>query len=244
MAPARILALEKDELAKELGRLIIDAQNKALARKSWFDIGISGGSQAPTLAASLLNNKEVKWKQWRVWLVDERIVPLDHEDSNWRLFKEEILSKLPAADQPKGMTLSSELLSKGDVVSDKEFAADYQRRLVAELGPEPVLDVALLGMGPDGHTCSLFPGHSLLKEDKLLVSSLDDSPKPPLKRITLTKPALARADAIVFFAAGAGKKDAIHRIFTENDTSLPSRQVIDAAQHQVVFLTDPAALGH
>lgn len=244
MAPASILALGNDELAIKLGSLIIDAQEKALSRKSWFDIGISGGSQAPTLAASLLNNKKVKWDQWRVWLADERIVPLNHEDSNWRLFKEEILDKLPTQAQPKGITLSSELLAKGDAVSDKEFAAEYQQRLVAELGPEPVLDVALLGMGPDGHTCSLFPGHALLEEDKLLVSSLDDSPKPPLKRITLTKMALAQADQIVFLAAGAGKKDAIHRMFTENDTSLPSRQVIDAAQNQVIFLTDPAALGH
>jgi len=245
MAPARILALDKDDLTKELGGLVIEAQNKALANKKYFDIGISGGSQGPALAATLLGNDAVKWSQWRVWLVDERIVPLDHPDSNWALFQTHVLDKLPADHQPQGFPISKELLekSKTETVPHTEFASDYQTKLVAVLGEQPKLDLALLGMGPDGHTCSLFPGHKLLQEDKLLIASLDDSPKPPPARITLTKPALHLVDQIIFYAAGAAKKDAIHKIFTEEDTQFPTKQVIDIAKNPVVFLTDPAALG-
>lgn len=244
MTNARILALNKEPLTEELGKLVIQAQNKALANKEFFDIGISGGSLAPTLAASLVGNKEAQWSKWRVWLVDERIVPLDHPDSNWAGFVENVLSKLPGDNLPQGFPLNEELL-KGDYekVSSAEFAADYQKRLEERLGPKPALDIALLGMGPDGHTCSLFPGKEMLKEEKLYISSLDDSPKPPPRRISFTKPALALADQIVFFAAGAAKKDAIHGIFKDEDESYPTKQVIDVAKHQVVFLTDPAALG-
>ncbi|GMM52045.1 hypothetical protein DASB73_030080 [Starmerella bacillaris] len=245
MTSPRLIELDAKALPVDLGKFLIAAQKKALSTKEYFDIAISGGSQASTIADALLSHPEVKWNKWRVWLADERIVPLDHEDCNWFLFKKHVIDKLPADQHPTSFTLSQELLAQIDSVSSEQFANDYQQRLVSTLGETPELDVALLGMGPDGHTCSLFPGHKLLDitDPKILVASLDDSPKPPPRRITLTKPALALVHEIIFIATGASKSEAISRIFKENDHTLPTKQVIDIAKDQVVFLTDPAALG-
>jgi hypothetical protein len=86
--------------------------------------------------------------------------------------------------------------------SAAEAAQDYETRLLSVLGPEGALDVALLGMGPDGHTCSLFPGHALLQETTLFVAPIEDSPKPPPARITLTLRALHAARQIAFASLG------------------------------------------
>lgn len=87
-------------------------------------------------------------------------------------------------------------------LSAKDAAADYEKRLQAALGPRPRIDLALLGMGPDGHTCSLFPGHPLLQERERWVAFLEDSPKPPPARITLTFRALREARYVAFACLG------------------------------------------
>ena len=90
-------------------------------------------------------------------------------------------------------------------------------------GP-PVMDCVLLGMGPDGHTCSLFPGHGLLKEQEKWVASIEDSPKPPPCRITLTMPVLQAARKVCFVSTGEGKADMLKRIVA-GDESIPCATV-------------------
>lgn len=87
-------------------------------------------------------------------------------------------------------------------------------------GDPPIIDAVLLGMGPDGHTCSLFPGHVMLQETSLWVSSLEDSPKPPLCRISLTLPVVNAAKLVCFVATGQGKAELLPRV-RAGDTSLP-----------------------
>lgn len=79
-------------------------------------------------------------------------------------------------------------------------------------------------MGPDGHTCSLFPGHALLDEDKVLVAPIADSPKPPPRRITMTYPLINNAQACVFAMSGAGKADMVKRILVDKEP-LPAGMV-------------------
>lgn len=95
--------------------------------------------------------------------------------------------------------------------SADEAATDYLRQMAPYFPPDsiPKFDMLLLGMGPDGHTCSLFPGHKLLNETALWVAPITDSPKPPPSRITLTFPVINNAKNCVFAMAGEGKADMV-----------------------------------
>jgi len=104
--------------------------------------------------------------------------------------------------------------------------------------PDQALDLVLLGIGPDGHTCSLFPSHPLLQETTLLVASITDSPKPPPQRITFTLPLLNRARHAVFVVTG-DKADALHGALDQPERRLPSGLV--EAEDTTFFLDTKAA---
>jgi 6-phosphogluconolactonase len=105
----------------------------------------------------------------------------------------------------------------------------------------PVFDLLLLGMGPDGHTCSLFPGHALLNETNGWVAPVTDSPKPPPNRITLTLPVITHSHKIAFYAAGGEKKDILKTIMEDPDQGLPCSLVNVAGGEKVFWFVDAAA---
>ncbi|KAJ3410570.1 6-phosphogluconolactonase [Chytridiales sp. JEL 0842] len=205
-----------------------------------FTVAVSGGSLPTVLAAVLKSNKNIDWDKWHVFFADERCVPLDHADSNYLLTKKELLDHVPIPSN-QVYTINDKL-----VQDPSKAAADYQQVLEKVFGVkysttavQPSFDLILLGMGPDGHTCSLFPGHPLLKEDKLWVSSLTDSPKPPPSRITLTYPVLNAAKNIFYVTTGAGKAEIFKEIFDEHK-QYPAALV--KPKTDVVWLLDkPAA---
>ena len=104
-----------------------------------------------------------------------------------------------------------------------DVASDYERELVNELGPEPVIDLMILGMGPDGHYASLFPGHDEVKVTDRLTVGVNHSPKMPPLRVSLTAPLIARSRHTWFFAAGAGKAESLAHVFEQpNKPDYPS----------------------
>ena len=133
------------------------------------------------------------------------------------------------------------------LLSDPEELADeYERQLIATFAQRdaaryPVFDLILLGMGPDGHTCSLFPGHALLSEEDRWVAFIEDSPKPPAKRITFTYPVINHAYRVAFVAAGEGKQEVLGKVLDEPELGLPSSRVRPSAPGQVFWFTDDAA---
>ncbi|TKX27457.1 6-phosphogluconolactonase [Elsinoe australis] len=237
------------DLAPALRTYVLNQQNAALDRHGVFRVAVSGGSLPKTLAQALLKqgkdaSDKVDFSKWEIFFADERCVPLTHEDSNYKLLKDELLDKIPEElGQPKVFPVEEKYLD--DV---QEMADQYEKTLVSVFAARdsvklPLFDLILLGCGPDGHTCSLFPGHPLLREQDAWVLSISDSPKPPPKRITLSLPVVLHGAKIAFVATGGGKKDIMKQILeTEDGRALPCGLVNEGAGDKVSWFTDNAAV--
>jgi 6-phosphogluconolactonase len=119
-------------------------------------------------------------------------------------------------------------------------AVAYEATMVQVLGPGGRLDVVLVGVGSDGHVCSLFPAHALLAETQRRVAPVFDSPKPPAKRLTLTLPAIEDAGLVIVAVVGSAKAPVIAAALTDGQSALPVAEVTRRAR-RVLFLLDPAA---
>jgi len=232
-------------LASDLRARLTTLASEALAARQAFHVAVSGGSLPATLAQALLESPAVDTSGWHWWFADERCVMHGDKDSNFAETKKQLFDKLPAIPADHMHAIDEALVGK-----PAEAAAAYEAELQRVAGG--ALDVVLLGMGPDGHTCSLFPGHALLQESGKLVAPITDSPKPPPQRITLTFPALAKARAALFVCTGAGKADALSTVVRQRKAGgkasaedkegvLPSALVKAAGAGGVVFLVDQDA---
>ncbi|EXJ88605.1 6-phosphogluconolactonase [Capronia coronata CBS 617.96] len=239
-----------DEVAAHLRTYILACQKAALLRHDAFKIAVSGGSLPATLTKALLvagedEDSGPQFSKWHIFFADERAVPLDHEDSNYGLLKKDLLDKIPEEmGKPQVYPIDIKYLNETQELADK-----YQEVLMASFAQKdsvrlPVFDLILLGCGPDGHTCSLFPGHELLREADAWVAAIEDSPKPPPRRITLTLPVVTHAHKIAFVATGGGKKEILKKILEADDEgrSLPCGLVNEAAGEKVSWFTDRAAV--
>lgn len=236
-----------DTLAPALRAYVIHCQDAGIARHGVFKVAVSGGSLPKTLAQALLEAPTsaadtVKWAQWEIFFADERAVPLDHADSNYALLKAELLDKLPAGTElPTVHPIDTEVLD-----DTQELADRYEQTLVRSFAGRdsvrlPIFDLLLLGCGPDGHTCSLFPGHDLLRETDAWVAPIEDSPKPPPRRVTLTLPVVKHAVKVAFVATGGGKKEIMKEIF-EGDGGLPCALVNEGCGERCSWFVDNAAV--
>ncbi|KAF2857158.1 6-phosphogluconolactonase [Piedraia hortae CBS 480.64] len=239
-----------DELAPSLRRFVLDAQNEAVKRQRTFRVAVSGGSLPKTLAKALFNvqsngfdDDKVRFDQWEIFYADERCVPLTDDDSNHKLINDEVLSRIPeGSPKPKTYPINEAYLD-----DPQEMADDYEKTLVSVFAARdsvrmPHFDLILLGCGPDGHTCSLFPDHELLREKDAWVLSLDNAPKPPPKRITLSLPVVVHAAKIGFVATGEGKREVLRKIFeTDQGRELPCGLVNEQAGGSVSWFCDDAA---
>jgi 6-phosphogluconolactonase len=172
-----------------------------LGRASHTCVALSGGS-TPRPLYRLLGGEfrsRIHWDRVTLFQIDERILPPDHPDSNWRAIQEDLVSKVPGLTAyPMQPTLEH---------AADDYEARLRNALPEEKGGVPVLDLALLGMGADGHTASLFPGTPALDvQDRLVVES--QGPPPHTRRLTLTLPVLRAAARRWFLVTGADKAPA------------------------------------
>jgi 6-phosphogluconolactonase len=154
------------------------------------------GGTTPQRCYELLAEMDLEWGRVTVLFGDERCVLPNHPDSNYLMAKTTLLDRVMPATVHR---IPAEL-------GPDEGAAEYEKVVAANLP----LDLVLLGVGEDGHTASLFPGHQALKAHNLVVG-VYDSPKPPPERVTLTLPVLRAARRVLVMATGAGKADAVAR---------------------------------
>lgn len=246
-----LYAFEDTELlAKSLRSYVLQCQNNGFDRHDAFRVAVSGGSLPKTLAQALLKPGDgspedtVNFPKWEIFFADERAVPLDHPDSNLGLLQSELLDKIPQEmGQPNIRPIDTRYLDDVQELAD-QYQDDIMRSFAAKDSVRiPIFDLLLLGCGPDGHTCSLFPNHELLRESDAWVAPIEDSPKPPPKRISLTLPVVNHGLKIAFVATGGGKQEIMKKIFdTEEGRSLPCGLVNDGGAERVSWFTDTAAV--
>jgi len=211
------------------------AAAQAIARRGFFSIALAGGSVAtkcfPTLA-----RLPVSWSNVHFFWADERSVPPSDPESNFGLADRLWLT-------PAGVPESSVHRMPADAPDLAAAADTYTSELMRVLGTEAVLDLALLGMGPDGHIASLFPGHALLAERDRLVSPIFDSPKPPARRLTLTLPVLAKVRRVIVVAFGSSKADALQEALGHEGSALPVAQLLRSASSSLVLADEAGGIG-
>lgn len=247
--PALYTFANTDDLADHLRRYIGHHQDEAIRHRNVFRIAVSGGCIPAILRKALLapskNQDVIRFPSWEIFFADERLVPLTHEQSNYKLLKDEFLDKIPKTQTPKVHTIDERYLEADDTKVAPAYQEDIQRSFneASDDVTLPRFDLVLLGCGPDGHTCSLFPGHDLLKEEDRWVATETKSPKPPPRRISLTIPVVGTASAIGFIAPAeeteGGLKDVLGRL---KESQLPAAIVSRIGQGRVSFFTDAEAM--
>lgn len=228
-----------DELSRGLDGFVEKVSREAIADHGHLSLAISGGSLPKILSKHLAHNTNVDFSNWHIFWADERCVPHDHVDSNYLEVKKSLLDHIPQIPQDHIYPIDNTYATNKDA---EKAAVNYQEKLNQFFKKDlPRFDLILLGMGPDGHCCSLFPGHPLLDEKKRLVAPIFDSPKPPPERITLTYPVVNAAQLIVFVTAGDGKKDMVQQIIEEPQLDLPCQRVKPTNGKVYWFIDDAAA---
>jgi 6-phosphogluconolactonase len=214
--PEQLTLVASDWLAREL--------EQALQKKPGrVSLALSGGN-TPKPVYRALADRKLPWERVDVYFVDERFVPPDHPDSNYLLVKQSLLEPLKLPD--------AQVFRMQGERQDRDAAAlDYEKVL------PPQLDVVLIGVGEDGHTASLMPGHPALQERARRVLAVEQRAKPPPWRMTLTFPVLQGAGAVLGLVTGEGKRDAMRRVLA-GDMSLPAAHVKNTQ-----WMLDPAAGG-
>lgn len=193
-----------EELAGAAARAFAEKAARSIAQRGRFAVAIAGGSTPKATYGALVSDhaEDVDWPNVHVFFGDERTVPPDHEDSNYRMAREALLERVPVGSVHR---------MRGELPPE-EAAASYEEDLRKFFLEEPpVLDLVMLGIGGDGHTASLFPETSALEvTDRLVVAN------PVLKlgttRITLTAPILNAARKVFFLVAGEDKAGALKEI--------------------------------
>lgn len=241
MAPTVRRFADLDALSRAAADELAELARDAVAARGVCHIALSGGSTPRRLFQLLVGRgaDALPWRQLALWWGDERPVPPDHPDSNYRMAREALLD--PAA--AFGLTAAQVHRIAAELGPDAA-AAGYERELIGALGAPPRFDVVLLGMGPDGHTASLFPGSPGLGETaRWVIANPVTSPlvHGSATRITLTAPAINAARHIRFLVAGADKAAALAQVIAgPRDPRYPS-QLVAPASGDLVWLVDDAA---
>ena len=228
-----------DTLSQKAAQYIVRLANEAIVTHGRFTIALSGGSTPQKLYALLGSEpyrSQVDWAQVEIFWGDERCVPPDDPESNYAMAQQVLLSNIPIpAHQVHRMPAEQ---------PDRQAASlAYTREMQRTFGTDgiPAFDLIQLGMGPEGHTASLFPHQASLHEQQLLVMPVS-VPKPPPDRLTFTPPILNAAHNILFLVTGIEKADALHSVLEGqyNPDEYPA-QSVRPPKGEVTWMLDTAA---
>jgi 6-phosphogluconolactonase len=230
-------------LARRAAQYFVEMVAEAVDARGQARIAISGGS-TPKAAFALMADRHQHWRGAMPWdllnlyWVDERTVPPDHPDSNYRMTREALLNHVPLpADQIHRM--EGELEPE---VAAARYESELRNSFRLEGAESPRFDLISLGMGPDGHTASLFPGTAALHEMGRLVTA-NHVPQLDTWRITLTWPVINHASSVFFLIGGADKAELVREVFMgpRDPERLPSQLIWPSSGILTLFLDKAAA---
>ncbi len=199
---------------------VLAAADRAIRARGWFSVVLAGGD-TPRGAYELLRAARADWPKWQVYFGDERCTPRDDAERNSRMAELAWLGHVPIpAHQIHEMPAE---------LGPVEAAARYAG-VLADVGP---FDLVLLGLGEDGHTGSLFPGHELGRgAGAPVVLPVFDAPKPPPERVSMSARRFSDAAEVIFLVAGIGKRDAVRR--WRAGESIPARAIVPPSGVDVI----------
>jgi 6-phosphogluconolactonase len=240
MAAMLIVCEDVDALNREAAARFVRRSEDAVATRGRFTVALSGGSTPRSLYELLACapwRKRIAWTATHVFWGDERCVPPDHRDSNYRMAYQALLAHVP-------IPVENVHRMRGEIEpSAAAEACEYDVRAAFDLAPgkPPRFDLILLGLGDDGHTASLFPGTvALIEQGHWVVANWVE--KLNAYRLTLTPPVLNAAHEVIFLVAGAGKAGILSQVL--HGERRPDRypaQVVQPTQGILVWLVDRAA---
>ncbi|HEY9719524.1 MAG TPA: 6-phosphogluconolactonase [Trichormus sp.] len=228
-----------DELVHNLANRFCELAREAIAARNNFAVALSGGSTPKALYETLATPEyrgQIDWTKVLLFLGDERCVPHSSSDSNFNMVTQALLSKLEIPD--------SHVFSTEGQDKDPEAAAKhYEERIRRAFGSHsdvPKFDLILLGLGPDGHTASLFPDSAALKEkQKLFVANF--APKMQAWRMTITFPVINNGLNVYFLVSGESKAAIVADIFTSQSKKYPAQFVQPEGGKLEWWMDQPAA---
>ncbi|CAA0824710.1 Probable 6-phosphogluconolactonase 5-chloroplastic [Striga hermonthica] len=237
------LETEKD-VSVALAQYIADLSAKHIKAKCLFTVVLSGGTLIHTLRKLVESYKaSVDWSKWHVFWVDERKCPLDSECSNYNLARNGFLSKVPIPEQNiHPMHFHKYPQRMAENYEDRLKALASQNRLPISASGHPIFDLMLLGIGPDGHVASLFPGKPERHEMRKWVRCIYDSPKPPPVRTTLTFPVIKSTTTIAMVVTGKDLADVVSKTLAEGGSGggqpVPCAELHHEAEGEVTWFLD------
>ncbi|KAH7289255.1 hypothetical protein KP509_31G066600 [Ceratopteris richardii] len=233
----------ESEVSEALVKFVSELSKKSIDSHGWFTIALPGGSLVKLLKA-LVDDPSIDWMKWHVFWVDERVVPLNDNDSNFKLAMGMFLSRVKI---PKNQVHHIKYGNDAKIVAKKydQLMRGLVRRKILRLDSFnlfPQFDMILLGIGPDGHIASLFPNSLQLAEEREWVVAVLHSPKPPSERISMTLPCINAASHVCFAVVGSGKAEVIQRIMEKPALpgALPA-QMVRPSNGVVYWFVDKAA---
>lgn len=237
--PAALAVLPSAQaMAERAAAEIADGLLVAREARQTAHVALSGGT-TPVRAYELLAAGGMDWGGVEIWFADERCVPPEDEESNYRLVEQKLAR--PTRERPGGLAeeqLHRMLGELGPHAGAERYAAQLRAHVASADGGIPALDLVVLGIGPEGHIASLFPESAALAEPEALCLGIEDSPKPPPQRITLSLPVLRAARRALLLASGEGKASALASALGEASPAAPASLLPRA---RLTVLADEAA---
>jgi 6-phosphogluconolactonase len=230
-----------DDLAAAGADLFVRLAQEAIGARGRFMVALSGGSTPKAMFGRLAaapHAEAIDWSKLHLFWSDERAVPPEHVQSNYRTARESLLDlvRLPSEQVHRVRTERQPLL-----LAAEEYAAEIRRAFGGKRGSTPRFDLIMLGMGDDGHIASLFPQTEALDDQHRLVAP-NHVPKLNAQRLTFTPKLINAADAVLFLVAGAGKADALQAVLEgPREPRLYPAQLIAPEHGTVYWYLDAAA---